>query len=240
MVEIQRSAMGGTQSDQMEAPVAEPESVPVIVQPMSSVEIIMELTIFARVEEQYVSNSLFTGGFNTMTRAHSMNKMIKSKAAHLQKAGGTYPGYMEPYHVTELEEMGNVDADGGTIALLPPPGASNKMARRLPLVKSMTHNHTGDWDQNKWFYGYGNAIWSAENRGDGMNPAELNSKPWWPLKPVVHLSPLPRDASSSSLSYRSMPGYTLRRTSAALSRRMTLPLGPTSREHSCVNACLNN
>lgn len=94
--------------------------------------------------------------------------------------------------MTDLEEMGNVDADGGTIALPPPPGAGNKMARRLSLVKSMRRSHTGDWDQNKWLfetkgtYGYGNAIWPTENGGDGaggdgMNPAELNSKPWRPL-----------------------------------------------------------
>ncbi|KAF3326697.1 cellulose synthase-like protein D2 isoform X1 [Carex littledalei] len=107
-------------------------------------------------------------------------------------AGGTCPGCKEPYRVTDLEEMGNVDADGGTMTLPLPPGAGNKMARRLSLVKSMRRSQTGDWDQNKWLfetkgtYGFGNAIWPAENGGDsaggdGMNPAELNSRPWRPL-----------------------------------------------------------
>lgn len=32
----------------------------------------------AKVEEQYVSNSLFTGGFNSITRAHLMDKVIDS------------------------------------------------------------------------------------------------------------------------------------------------------------------
>ncbi|XP_066387751.1 cellulose synthase-like protein D2 [Miscanthus floridulus] len=42
----------------------------------------MDLAITARVEEQYVSNSLFTGGFNSVTRAHLMDKVIDSEASH--------------------------------------------------------------------------------------------------------------------------------------------------------------
>lgn len=38
-------------------------------------------------EEQYVSNSLFTGGFNNVTRAHHMDKVIESEANHPQMAG---------------------------------------------------------------------------------------------------------------------------------------------------------
>lgn len=44
-------------------------------------------TISQRVEEQYVSNSLFTGGFNSVTRAHLMDKVIDSEASHPQMAG---------------------------------------------------------------------------------------------------------------------------------------------------------
>ncbi|GAB4858174.1 Cellulose synthase-like protein D3 [Ancistrocladus abbreviatus] len=44
-------------------------------------------TISQRVEEQYVSNSLFTGGFNSVTRAHLMDKVIESEASHPQMAG---------------------------------------------------------------------------------------------------------------------------------------------------------
>ncbi|GAA0174978.1 DNA-binding transcription factor [Lithospermum erythrorhizon] len=44
-------------------------------------------SISQKVEEQYVSNSLLTGGFNTTTRAHLMNKVIESEANHLQMAG---------------------------------------------------------------------------------------------------------------------------------------------------------
>lgn len=40
-----------------------------------------------KVEEQYVSSSLFTGGFNSMTRAHLMDKVIDSDASHPQMAG---------------------------------------------------------------------------------------------------------------------------------------------------------
>ena len=47
----------------------------------------MDPSISQKVEEQYVSNSLFTGGFNSMTRAHLMDKVIESEAIHPQMAG---------------------------------------------------------------------------------------------------------------------------------------------------------
>nr|CAD1831027.1 unnamed protein product [Ananas comosus var. bracteatus] len=53
-------------------------------QPM---EVSIDPSISAKVEEQYVSNSLFTGGFNSVTRAHLMDKVIESEASHPQMAG---------------------------------------------------------------------------------------------------------------------------------------------------------
>ncbi|KAK5837065.1 hypothetical protein E1A91_A04G142600v1 [Gossypium mustelinum] len=47
----------------------------------------MDNSIAARAEEQYVSNSLFTGGFNSVTRAHLMDKVIESEVTHPQMAG---------------------------------------------------------------------------------------------------------------------------------------------------------
>ncbi|KAJ8631960.1 hypothetical protein MRB53_025296 [Persea americana] len=47
----------------------------------------MDPSISAKVEEQYVSNSLFTGGFNSVTRAHLMDKVTDSEANHPQMAG---------------------------------------------------------------------------------------------------------------------------------------------------------
>ncbi|KAJ0914685.1 putative 1,4-beta-D-xylan synthase [Helianthus annuus] len=47
----------------------------------------MDPSISQRVEEQYVSNSLFTGGFNSVTRAHLMDKVIDSEINHPQMAG---------------------------------------------------------------------------------------------------------------------------------------------------------
>ncbi|KAK6947369.1 hypothetical protein RJ641_000842 [Dillenia turbinata] len=44
-------------------------------------------SVSQKVEEQYVSNSLFTGGFNSLTRAHLMDKVIESNANHPQMAG---------------------------------------------------------------------------------------------------------------------------------------------------------
>ncbi|KAL7003808.1 Cellulose synthase-like protein D2 [Sarracenia purpurea var. burkii] len=44
-------------------------------------------SISQKVEEQYVSSSLFTGGFNSVTRAHLMDKVIESGTNHPQMAG---------------------------------------------------------------------------------------------------------------------------------------------------------
>lgn len=44
-------------------------------------------SITARVEEQYVSSSIFTGGFNSPTRAHLMDKVTDSETTHPQMAG---------------------------------------------------------------------------------------------------------------------------------------------------------
>ncbi|KAK4385742.1 Cellulose synthase-like protein D4 [Sesamum angolense] len=47
----------------------------------------MDTSVAAKAEEQYVSNSLFTGGFNSVTRAHLMDKVIDSEVSHPQMAG---------------------------------------------------------------------------------------------------------------------------------------------------------
>jgi len=47
----------------------------------------MDSSIAMKAEEQYVSNSLFTGGFNSVTRAHLMDKVIDSEVTHPQMAG---------------------------------------------------------------------------------------------------------------------------------------------------------
>ncbi|RLM61398.1 hypothetical protein C2845_PM14G08990 [Panicum miliaceum] len=44
-------------------------------------------SVAMKAEEQYVSNSLFTGGFNSVTRAHLMDKVIEFDASHPQMAG---------------------------------------------------------------------------------------------------------------------------------------------------------
>ncbi|CAM8986767.1 unnamed protein product [Rhodiola kirilowii] len=48
---------------------------------------LLQSSISHKVEEQYVSNSLFTGGFNSVTRAHLMDKVIDSETRHPQMAG---------------------------------------------------------------------------------------------------------------------------------------------------------
>ncbi|KAL5707399.1 Cellulose synthase-like protein D4 [Ranunculus cassubicifolius] len=46
-----------------------------------------QASVATKAEEQYVSNSLFTGGFNSVTRAHLMDKVIDSEVTHPQMAG---------------------------------------------------------------------------------------------------------------------------------------------------------
>ncbi|XP_011000846.1 PREDICTED: cellulose synthase-like protein D4 [Populus euphratica] len=47
----------------------------------------MDTSVAVKTEEQNVSNSLFTGGFNSVTRAHLMDKVIESEVSHPQMAG---------------------------------------------------------------------------------------------------------------------------------------------------------
>ncbi|RZC69396.1 hypothetical protein C5167_032476 [Papaver somniferum] len=56
----------------------------------------MDPSISQKVEEQYVSNSLFTGGFNSVTRAHLMDKVIDSETNHPQMAGSKGSACMIP------------------------------------------------------------------------------------------------------------------------------------------------
>lgn len=44
-------------------------------------------SVAVKAEEHYVSNSLFTGGFNSVTRAHLMDKVVDSEVPHPQMAG---------------------------------------------------------------------------------------------------------------------------------------------------------
>ncbi|KAI9111962.1 hypothetical protein K1719_017652 [Acacia pycnantha] len=61
------------------------------------VKITMERSSSRRVEDQYASSSMFTGGFNQVTRAHLKDKVIESETSHPQMAGAkgspcTVPG----------------------------------------------------------------------------------------------------------------------------------------------------
>ncbi|KAI3938067.1 hypothetical protein MKW98_018623 [Papaver atlanticum] len=53
-------------------------------------------SVAGKAEEQYVSNSLFTGGFNNVTRAHLMDKVIDSEVKHPQMAGAKGSACMMP------------------------------------------------------------------------------------------------------------------------------------------------
>ncbi|KAK9672795.1 hypothetical protein RND81_12G125300 [Saponaria officinalis] len=52
-------------------------------------------SVAAKAEEQYVSNSLFTGGFNSVTRAHLMDKMTDSEASQQDKDARRRAGFCQ-------------------------------------------------------------------------------------------------------------------------------------------------
>lgn len=206
----------------------------------------MDPYITARAEEQYVSSSLFTGGFNNVTRAHYMDKVTESDSVHPQmagtngsscsivgcnqkimcdergddilpcecdfkicvdcftdavKTGGVCPGCKEQYRNTDLEDVLRKTGDGKALSLPAPEASGAKMDRRLSMMKSTNL----DFDHNRWLfetkgtYGYGNALWPAENGGGGGDGGdeqrkELLAKPWRPLSrklkiPAAILSP---------------------------------------------------
>ncbi|KAL9255078.1 Cellulose synthase-like protein, partial [Drosera capensis] len=49
----------------------------------------MDTSVAAKAEEQYVSNSLFTGGFNSVTRAHLMDKVTDLDSRDPQMKGAS-------------------------------------------------------------------------------------------------------------------------------------------------------
>ncbi|KAK4349586.1 hypothetical protein RND71_032341 [Anisodus tanguticus] len=164
-------------------------------------------SISRRVEEQYVSNSLFSGGYNSATRAHLMDKVIDSEANHPQMAG------TKGSSCAIQGCDGKVVSDGRGEDILPCecdfkicrdciidavktgdgicPG-SNKAA----IIRSesgLMRSQTGDFDHNRWLfetkgtYGYGNAIWPQDegfgnDKDDDIGEhSELLNKPWRPL-----------------------------------------------------------
>ncbi|KAL6348628.1 hypothetical protein AAG906_016154 [Vitis piasezkii] len=53
----------------------------------SGLDIQLDGRVSQRVEEHYTANSIFTGGHNSVTRAHLMDKVTESEASHPQMAG---------------------------------------------------------------------------------------------------------------------------------------------------------
>jgi hypothetical protein len=47
--------------------------------------------IAGKAEQQFVSSTIFTGGFKSVTRGHVMEKMMESESTHQQMAGGRSP-----------------------------------------------------------------------------------------------------------------------------------------------------
>ncbi|KAK2399980.1 Cellulose synthase-like protein D4 [Trifolium repens] len=142
----------------------------------------MDYSVAMKAEEQYVSNSLFTGGFNSVTRAHLMDKVIDSEVTHPQMAGAKGSSCSICDGKVMKDERGNdvtpcecrykicrdcfLDAEKETGLC---PGCkepykigdydddNNDTSRALPLpgpnnMSVMKRNQNGEFDHNKWLF----------------------------------------------------------------------------------------
>ncbi|KAL0660609.1 hypothetical protein Bca4012_081194 [Brassica carinata] len=171
-----------------------------------------------KAEEQYVSNSLFTGGFNSVTRAHLMDKVIDSDVTHPQMAGAKGSSCAMPAC------DGNVMKDERGKDVMPCECRfkicrdcfmdAQKETGLCPGCKEQYK--IGDLDDDtpdfssgalplpapgKGTYGYGNAYWPQDEMyGDDMDEemrggmVETADKPWRPLSrripiPAAIISP---------------------------------------------------
>ncbi|CAI0427079.1 unnamed protein product [Linum tenue] len=157
-------------------------------------------SVAVKAEEQYVSNSLFTGGFNSVTRAHLMDKVIEFEVTHPQMAGARGSSCAMPACDGKVikDERGNDvipcecrhgDYDDDV------PDFSNGALPLPPPSKGDSSNQNGEFDHNRWLfenkgaYGYGNAYWPPpddvydddDGGEDGTSMLERNDKPWQPL-----------------------------------------------------------
>ncbi|CDY38080.1 BnaC02g06930D [Brassica napus] len=129
-------------------------------------------SISQKVEEQYVSNSMFTGGFNSTTKAHLMDKRLP---------GGEGGG-------SKMERR---------LSLMK---SNNKSAMVRSQTGDFDQNQW--LFETSGTYGYGNAFWTKDGNfgsgkdgdGDNMETQDLMNKPWKPLTrklniPAAVLSP---------------------------------------------------
>ncbi|KAG0502522.1 hypothetical protein HPP92_002594 [Vanilla planifolia] len=162
-------------------------------------------SVAMKAEEQYVSNSLFTGGFNSVTRAHLMDKICRDCYLDALKDTGNCPGCKEPYRSGgEYDDEGPIDlSKTGAAPALPAPAGKPDNRFSEPSKSLLIRSQTGsDFDHNRWLfetkgtYGYGNAFWPDgggagydDDDGDdgGMvgGMPELSDKPWKPLTRVI-------------------------------------------------------
>ncbi|XP_072998241.1 cellulose synthase-like protein D4 [Typha latifolia] len=86
--------------------------------------------------------------------------------------GSQCPGCKEPYSTTSDEEDSGSETEDQALPLTSM--AKFMAGRRLSMVQSMkVPNKPSDFDHNRWLfetkgtYGYGNAVWPKDGRGDG-------------------------------------------------------------------------
>ncbi|GAU34728.1 hypothetical protein TSUD_17010 [Trifolium subterraneum] len=137
-------------------------------------------SVTMKAEEQYVSNSLFTGGFNSVTRAHLMDRVIDSEVTHPQMAGAKGSSCSVCDGKVSKDERGNditpcecrykicrdcfLDAQKESGKC---PGCKEKykvkeyeddsheysnVALSLPGTNGSKQNGNGEFDQNKWLF----------------------------------------------------------------------------------------
>ncbi|KAH9730654.1 cellulose synthase-like protein D5 [Citrus sinensis] len=128
-------------------------------------------------ERSFISDTIFTGGFNSVTRGHVIDcsfeqtEPVKSglicgmkgcdekicRECYLECAGnggGRCPGCKEPYKdASDGEIEDEVISEEGDQALPLPSMADFKLDKRLSLVKSFkAQNHPPDFDHTRWLF----------------------------------------------------------------------------------------
>ncbi|RVW69746.1 Cellulose synthase-like protein D2 [Vitis vinifera] len=119
----------------------------------SGLDIQLDGRVSQRVEEHYTANSIFTGGHNSVTRAHLMDKVAESEASHPRWR--VLRGLPVPFQVGLV--MG--------FALVVKSLTRVNLQRLIMAGSTLMKSQTAEFDHNGWLfetkgtYGYGNAIW---------------------------------------------------------------------------------
>jgi len=159
----------------------------------------MERSASLRLEDQFVSSSMFTGGYNCFTRAQLKEKVIETDSSHPQMAGarGSACEVPECYGKVMTDERGLdihpcpcefkicrdclsdtiATGDGQCPGCLSPLDGTSKMERRLSMMKTQ-NSGSSNWRQTN---GVELEHWLVETEkdygyGNAMRPKDASNE----------------------------------------------------------------